>query len=274
MSPTVAMLNGDGLPDLVEVEGSSGPGGGLLRVLLSNGDGTFDDYASYDLPGYPYGLAAGQLAGDAATDVVVADGAGGLMLFVGNGDGTLQAPPTSLTASFPRGSLWRTSTPTASRTSWSTARARSFAGRRLPSRARRRRVRAPRRVSRRARRDPRRSRDFERGRPSMALLSYQPAGLTFLLNSRLSGAALDTSVVVGTAAMLHASASGRPHAYQWRKDGVPLSDGGTDLGVADARLTIDPASFADAGTYDVVVTDECGDHVNTAGLSSSSPTFL
>ncbi len=56
--------------------------------------------------------------------------------------------------------------------------------------------------------------------------------------------------------------------YAWRKGGVPLSDGGAISGSHTATLTIDPASFADAGSYDVIVTDSCGSTgSNSASLS-------
>ena len=38
---------------------------------------------------------------------------------------------------------------------------------------------------------------------------------------------------------------------------MPLSDGGRIAGATTATLTIDPATFADAGLYDILVTDSC-----------------
>jgi len=75
------------------------------------------------------------------------------------------------------------------------------------------------------------------------------------------------STVVGAAAVLRASASGYvPVTYQWRKDGTPLSDGGRVSGAHTATLTLDPVSFADAGSYDVLVTDSC----TSAGSNAAS----
>jgi hypothetical protein len=54
--------------------------------------------------------------------------------------------------------------------------------------------------------------------------------------------------------------------YQWRKDGTPLSDGGRVSGAHTATLTLDPVSFADAGSYDVLVTDSC----TSAGSNAAS----
>ncbi len=47
-------------------------------------------------------------------------------------------------------------------------------------------------------------------------------------------------------------------SYQWRKDGVALTDGGRISGATTQALTISNAQLADAGTYDVVVTSASG----------------
>lgn len=52
-------------------------------------------------------------------------------------------------------------------------------------------------------------------------------------------------------------------SYQWRKGGVPLTDGGHYSGTSTPTLTISSASGADEATYDVIVT-------NTYGSSSPS----
>lgn len=51
-------------------------------------------------------------------------------------------------------------------------------------------------------------------------------------------------------------------SYQWRKDGVNLTDGGSISGATTNALAIDPVSLADAGSYDVVI--------STAGSSVTS----
>ena len=103
---------------------------------------------------------------------------------------------------------------------------------------------------------------------------------SLLLNARLGASVLPAAAIVGSAAPLHARAGGfPPFTYQWRKDGVPLSDGGSISGSQTATLTIDPVSFDDAGSYDVIVTDDCGTvtssaaalSVEFADVSTSSP---
>ncbi len=80
-------------------------------------------------------------------------------------------------------------------------------------------------------------------------------GWGILLNSHLSPTVGSRSVVTGRRASCSVAASDLGAlSYQWRKGGVPLSDGGTISGSQTATLTIDPVAFDDAGSYDVVVT--------------------
>jgi hypothetical protein len=75
-------------------------------------------------------------------------------------------------------------------------------------------------------------------RPSAPAILVQPAGGRF---------------GVGEIIMLSVDASGEPRpTFQWRKDGSPISD------AVGSRLTIASASPADAGTYDVVVSNPIG----------------
>ena len=55
------------------------------------------------------------------------------------------------------------------------------------------------------------------------------------------------------------TADGSPTpAYQWRKNTVPLTNGGNISGATTATLTVNPVAAADAGHYDVVATNSCG----------------
>jgi len=99
--------------------------------------------------------------------------------------------------------------------------------------------------------------------------SYSTGALLFLQNGGLGARIEPSSAIVGEAATLSVSAAGfGPLSYQWRKGGVPLSDGGPISGSQTATLTIDPVSFADAGSYDVVVTDACGPVTSNAATLS------
>jgi hypothetical protein len=90
-----ADLNGDSKADVVGVFGSS------LVVYISKGDGTFASGVSYSLGVAGGGalLSFGDFNNDTKADVVVSlpgsAGAGFEVLFLGNGDGTLQTEKTS-----------------------------------------------------------------------------------------------------------------------------------------------------------------------------------
>ena len=101
------------------------------------------------------------------------------------------------------------------------------------------------------------------------IVGGQYPDFSLLLNARLGASVLPTSAIVASPAVLSARAGGfPPFTYQWRKGGVPLSDGGTISGSQTATLTIDPVSFDDAGSYDVVVTDACGSVTSNAATMS------
>ncbi|MBL8880557.1 MAG: immunoglobulin domain-containing protein [Phycisphaerales bacterium] len=59
-----------------------------------------------------------------------------------------------------------------------------------------------------------------------------------------------------------------PLSYQWRRNGMALTNGGAISGATSAALTIDPVATADAGNYDVVVSNACGSATSSAAALS------
>jgi hypothetical protein len=63
----------------------------------------------------------------------------------------------------------------------------------------------------------------------------------------------------GEAASFRVTAAGiEPLSFQWRRNGVPLLEGGRFTGTQSSTLLIRPVTFADAGGYDVVISNSCG----------------
>ena len=91
----IADLNGDGKPDLVVADES-----GTVSVLLGNGDGTFKPAVTYDSGGpAAMDVLVADVNGDGKPDLIVAEylspeGAGGVGVLLGNGDGTFQPAVT------------------------------------------------------------------------------------------------------------------------------------------------------------------------------------
>ncbi|HVE59562.1 MAG TPA: carboxypeptidase regulatory-like domain-containing protein, partial [Pyrinomonadaceae bacterium] len=62
-----------------------------------------------------------------------------------------------------------------------------------------------------------------------------------------------TGLLASTNLSVSANGNGDPLTYQWRKNGVALTDGGTISGATTANLSISSTVAADAGYYDVLV---------------------
>ena len=76
------------------------------------------------------------------------------------------------------------------------------------------------------------------------------------------------TICAGGPAIFSVTATGQPTlAYQWRKNSVPLANGGSISGATTDTLTISPTVAGDTGNYDVVVTDGFGQSLTSVSAS-------
>jgi DNA/RNA endonuclease G (NUC1) len=73
-----------------------------------------------------------------------------------------------------------------------------------------------------------------------------------------------STLVGGTVTFSVAATGTAPLSYQWRKAGVPLADGGSIAGTNSPTLTLTGVGLADAGGYDVIVTNAAGSVTSAA----------
>jgi hypothetical protein len=68
----------------------------------------------------------------------------------------------------------------------------------------------------------------------------------------------DASALPGASASFNFNVAGSSLSYRWRRNGVPIGDGGAISGAAYPTLTISPVAGSDQATYDCVATSPCG----------------
>jgi len=107
------------------------------------------------------------------------------------------------------------------------------------------------------------------GSPDLAVANFNSNNVSVLLNTTsflppiITQQPVSQSVLSGGTAEFTVAATTPAGTgtlmYQWRKDGVNLSDGGTVSGATTTTLTIGPADLSDNGAaFDAVVTNDCG----------------
>jgi hypothetical protein len=254
-------FNGDGRTDIAVLQRSPD----ALVLLLANADRTFQPPATDPLPAGPLALTAGDFRNLDRLDVIVA-AYGSLLYFQNQGDGTFAAPIAGAQPDNPSllavadlnedgdldlamngDSVWILFGDGNGGFGPPQAYASRASEGLLPGDA------------------------DGNGKTDLVLVGNEGylGAITTLMSGALGVRVPDAGAIVGTAATLTARSSGfGPLTYQWRKGGVPLSDGGSISGSHSGTLTIDPVSFGDAGSYDVLVTDSCGSTgSNSAALS-------
>ena len=113
---------------------------------------------------------------------------------------------------------------------------------------------------------------------STSLLMSQPLNVTanFTQIPVITLQPLSQTVNPGTPVDFVVAATGTaPLHYQWRKGGVPLSDGGTLSGATSATLHISAAAESDEAGYDCVVSNSAGQAIsNIATLRVNNPPVI
>ena len=62
----------------------------------------------------------------------------------------------------------------------------------------------------------------------------------------------------GASVTFSVSATPQPVAYQWMRNGMPLGDSNEISGSTTSKVTIDPATWVDVGSYSVIITNGGG----------------
>jgi len=314
-----ADLNGDDRPDLVVANYNSGS----VAVLLGNGSGAFSSPLTYLTGNNAQAVALGDVNGDNKIDIVCLRFANcctsTVLLFLGNGNGTFQTPPTTVyttggfcsdlivedvnddtaldilvsndananVAVLLGGGMGSFGTAATYSTMFSnpqalialdvngdehvdvvTANLSDTLSILLGDGS----GAFPTPLSLSANSDPKDlcAADFDGdGKPDLAVANNgfgpsAPHSASVFLNNvalpSLTANPQDRVVHTGTSVEFSVAATGAgPFAYQWKRDGVPLSNGGNIFGADESILTINPVSIGDDGTeYDCTVSNACG----------------
>jgi hypothetical protein len=98
------------------------------------------------------------------------------------------------------------------------------------------------------------------------------ANLTVLRDPFVVNSPLYTSILIGQSFCLPASVSGeQPISYQWRKNGIALSDGGRVSGSTSSVLCISSSDFIDGGDYQLVLNNSYGSFTGLVTHVSITP---
>ena len=90
----------------------------------------------------------------------------------------------------------------------------------------------------------------------------------------ISSQPISQAVCVGAPVGLSVTINGAASAYQWRKNGVNIANGGNMSGALSAALTVNPAGLNDAASYDVVISGSCGAPVTSDAATLSVNGYL
>ncbi|MCP9874377.1 FG-GAP-like repeat-containing protein [Synechococcus sp. Cruz CV-v-12] len=269
-------FNGDGRADLAVANLF----GNNVSVLLGNGNGTFAAAVNFGAGASPTSVAVGDFNADGQADLAVANsGSGNVSVLLGNGLGSFAAATNFVTGASPRSVAigdfngdGRADLAVSNNNDGNVsvlpgngngtfAAAVNFGlGVGLNSVA----------VG-----------DFNAdGRADLAVANFGSNNVSVLRNTTAGNPLpVFTLQPVGRVVQVGASVSFSAAAnfvqgaapYQWRRNGIPLANGGNISGATTATLTISPVSAADSATYDVQATgDTCGTVLRTATSTAAA----
>jgi hypothetical protein len=214
-SVAVGDFNADGVPDLA-VTVSTNESDHHVSILLGNPDGTFQAAVTYTVRLGAASVAVGDFNGDGRLDLAVTnEGDNSVSILLGNGPpnaGTFQPAMNYTVDTDPLGVVIG---------------------------------------------------DFNAdGRPDLAVANHGSNNVSVLLNANTATYPAPTIiqqprasrvVQAGQTAALAviADGHGRTLTYQWRRNGVPIANGGRFSGATSPTLTITQALASDTATYDV-----------------------
>lgn len=90
-------------------------------------------------------------------------------------------------------------------------------------------------------------------------VTSSPATLTVLTAPEITGQPSDQDIFEGQTTTLTVEARGAPTlTYEWKKDGVVVTDGGVYSGATTASLKLTAAQLGSAGAYTVTITNDYG----------------
>src|SRR5262249_42902617 len=94
---------------------------------------------------------------------------------------------------------------------------------------------------------------------SLGQVTSAAAILTVLRQPYVVTSPIYTSILVGQSFCIPASITGeQPISYQWRRNGIPLSDDGRVSGSSSSTLCVSASDFPDGGNYELVLNNAYG----------------
>ena len=271
-SVVVGDFNADGRPDLAVANFSSN----TVSILLGNGNGTFQAAVTYAVGSSPVSVAVGDFNANGSPDLAVANfNSANVSILLGNGNGTFQGAVNYTVGGGPRSVAvddfnadGRPDLAVASGNNGSILLANANGT--LQAVVNYAAGSGPFSIA---------VGDFNAdGRPDLAVANANSNNVSVFLNTgsgfpppAIIQQPVGLVVPAGQNAALSVAANGFGNTltYQWRKNGVPIVNGGTIAGATSPTLTFTPALLGDFASFDVQVTGAAACNVGAQVTTSA-----